>query len=236
MKERVLGVIPARGGSKTIPRKNIRDLLGIPLIAYTIREALKAKTLTRLIVSSEDSEILAVARKYGAETPFVRPRELATDDSLTIDVVIHAITTVEEQEGTKYNYVVVLQPTTPLRTAEDIDTAVMKLIESGADSVISIVNVGAIHPYRMKTIVNGLLVDYADEEIENMPRQKLPPVYIRNGSIYATKRDVLVEERTFKGKTCIPYEMPEERSVNIDNKFDLMLAESLLRAKYVAGQ
>ena len=159
MKERVLGVIPARGGSKTIPKKNTIDLLGIPLIAYTIREALKAKTLTRLIVSSEDSEILSVARTYGAETPFVRPGELATDDSLIIDVVIHATTTVEEREGRKYDYVVVLQPTTPLRRAEDIDSAVAKLITSGADSVIGVVNVGAMHPYRMKRIANGLLVD-----------------------------------------------------------------------------
>ncbi len=236
MKEKVLGIVPARGGSKAIPRKNIRNILGIPLLAYTIREALRAKTLTRLIVSSEDSEILTIARQYGTETPFVRPRELATDDSLAIDVAIHATTTMEEQEGLEYDYVVVLQPTTPLRTAGDIDGAVMKLIQSGADSVISVVDVGALHPYRMKRIVNGFLVDYAKEEIENMPRQNLPPIYIRNGAIYATKRDVLVKKRTFKGTACVPYEMPDERSVNIDSKLDLLLAESLLRIRYVVGE
>jgi len=117
-----------------------------------------------------------------------------------------------------------------------MDSAVTKLITSGADSVISVVNVGAMHPYSMKRIVNGLLVDYVDEEIENMPRQKLPPIYIRNGAIYAMRRDILVQGRTFKGKICIGYEMPGERSVNIDNKLDLLLAESLVRVRYVIGQ
>ena len=229
MKKRVLGVIPARGGSKSIPKKNIKPLLGRPLIAYSIVEALRAKSLTRVIVSSDDKETLEVAKKYGAETPFIRPKELATDDALAIDVMVHAIKTCEELEGMRYDYAVMLQPTTPMRKGEDIDEAVGKLVNSMADSVISIVNVGAKHPYRMRKIVNDLLVDYADEGVENLPRQKLPPIYIRNGAIYAGKRDVIVEERSFKGKKCLAHFMPEERSVNIDSKIDLVLAETLMQ-------
>jgi nickel-dependent lactate racemase/CMP-N-acetylneuraminic acid synthetase len=229
LKKRVLAVIPARGGSKSIPKKNIKDLLGRPLIAYSIIEALRAKSLSRVIVSSDDNDILEVAKKYGAETPFIRPKELATDDALAIDVMVHAIKACEEREDKKYDYAVMLQPTTPMRNAEDIDDALEKLVNSKADSVISVVDVGAMHPYRMKKIVNDSLVDYADEGVENLPRQKLHPIYIRNGAIYAAKRDVIVEERSFKGKNCLAYVMPEERSVNIDSNIDFVLAETLMQ-------
>jgi len=230
-KYKILGVIPARGGSKTIPKKNIKILLNKPLIAYTIEAALKSKLLTKVIVSSDDPEIIEVSKKYGAEVPFVRPKELATDTALAVDTIKHAVLTMEELERTKYDYVVMLQPTTPFRTAEDIDAALEKLITTGADSVISVVNVGAMHPARMKKIVNDRLVDYAEEEIENMPRQMLTPVYIRNGAIYATKRDVLVNQNTFKGNDCRPYIMPEERSINIDSELDFLLAEAVLKRK-----
>lgn len=228
MKRRILAVIPARGGSKSIPKKNIKEILGRPLIAYTIAEALRAKSLARVVVSSEDQEILEVAKRYGAET-LLRPKNLATDDTLAIDVMIHAIEAREKEEGKKYHYAIMLQPTTPMRKAEDIDEAVGKLIKRGTDSVISAVNVGAIHPYRMKKIVDDMLIDYADEGTENLPRQKLPPIYIRNGAIYATKRDVIVEQRSFKGKKCLAYLMPEERSVNIDSNIDFILAEALMQ-------
>jgi nickel-dependent lactate racemase/CMP-N-acetylneuraminic acid synthetase len=228
LKKRVLAVIPARGGSKSIPKKNIKDIAGKPLIAFSIAEALRAKTLSNVIVSSDDEEILEIARKYGAETPFLRPKNLATDDALAIDVMAHAIKECERQEGKKYDYAVMLQPTTPMRKAEDIDEAVEKLISSNADSVIGVVNVGAIHPHRMKKIVKEELIDYDDEGTENLPRQKLPPVYIRNGAIYAAKRDVIVESKSFKGKKCLAYLMPEDRSVNIDSSLDWLLAETLM--------
>ena len=228
MKARVLAVIPARGRSKSIPKKNIKEILGRPLIAYTIIEALRAKILNRVIVSSDDKEILEVSRKYGADT-LLRPNEYATDDALAIDVMIHAIKVCEKEEGKKYDYAVMLQPTTPMRKAEDIDDAVEKLIGRKTDSLISVVDVGAIHPYRMKKIVDDVLVDYADEGTENLPRQKLPPIYIRNGAIYAAKRDVIVDQRSFKGKKCLAYVMPEERSVNIDSNIDFVLAQTLMQ-------
>lgn len=228
-KYRILGVIPARGGSRTIPKKNIKPLLGRPLIAYTIVPALRSKLLTRVIVSSDNKEIIEISKRYGAEVPFIRPKELATDLALAMDVIKHAVLETERLEGKKYDYVVMLQPTTPLRTTEDIDNALKKLIKTGADSVISVVNVGPMHPVRMKRIVNDRLVDYAEEEMENMPKELLPPVYIRSGAIYAVKRDILVNKRSFKGDDCRPYVMPEGRSINIDNEMDFLLAEAVMK-------
>lgn len=227
-KTRVLGVIPARGNSKSIKRKNITPLLGRPLIAYTIVEALRAKGLSRVIVSSDDDEILSISRRYGAETPFIRPMNLATDDALAIDVMRHAITTVEMKEGQLYDIVVMLQPTTPLRTSKDIDDSIRKLISSNADSVISVADVGPMHPFRMKSIDGEVLEDYTNEGIENIPRQKLPPLYIRNGGIYAARRDVVVNDRSLKGRTSYAYIMPPERSVNIDDMMDLTLVASIM--------
>ncbi|MEM3421386.1 MAG: acylneuraminate cytidylyltransferase family protein [Candidatus Hadarchaeum sp.] len=226
---RILGVIPARGGSKPIPKQNIKSLLGRPLIAYTIVPARECKLLTRLVVSSEDEEVLEVARNYGAEVPFVRPKELADDLSLLTDVVKHAVLEVEKQEGKKYDYVVVLSPTTPLRTTADIDRALRKLIETGADSVISVTKVGSCHPMRMKKIVHDRLIDYVEEEVENMPKKLLPPVYLRNEAIYAVRRDVLVNQNSFKGRISCPYLMPPERSITIDTKMDFQLAEAVMK-------
>ena len=228
MKTRVLAVIPTRGGPKSIPKKNMKEILGRPLIAYTIIEALRAKILDRVIVSSDDKEILKVSKKYGADT-LLRPNEYATDDALSIDVMIHAIKACENEEGKRYDYAVLLQPTTPMRKTEDIDEAIKKLIEKKTDSVISVVHVGAIHPYGMKKVVDGMLVDYVDEGTENPSGEKLPPIYIINGAIYAAKRDVIVEQKSLKGKKCLAYVMPEERSVSIDSGIDFVLAQVLMQ-------
>lgn len=226
---RILGVIPARGGSKAIPKQNIKSLLGRPLIAYTIVPARESRLLTRVVVSSEDEEVIEVARNYGAEVPFVRPQELADDLSLLTDVAKHAVLEVEKREGRKYDYVAVLPPTTPLRTATDIDRALRKLIETGADSVISVTKVGHCHPMRMKKIVHDRLIDYVEEEVENMPKKLLPPVYVRNEAIYAVRREVLVNQNSFKGRFSCPYLMPPERSIIIDTKLDFLLAEAVMK-------
>ncbi len=228
-KYRTLGVIPAQGRSKPIPRKNIRTILGKPLIAYTIVPANQSKLLSKVIVSSDNKQIIEISKIYGADVPFVRPEELATNLSLETDVIRHAVLQVEKQEDKKYDYVVMLQPTTPLRTAKDIDNALTKLIETGADSVISVMKVGPWHPARMKKIISDRLVDYSEEEVENMPQELLSPVYIRNEAIYATKRDVLVTMRSFKGKVCRPYVMPADRSININSRMDLLLADAVMK-------
>lgn len=221
----ILGVIPARGGSKGVPRKNLYPIAGKPLIAYTIEAALASEMLTDTIVSTDDVEIARVSREFGAEVPFMRPPELATDTAQAVPTIQHGVREMEKLRGAKYDVVVMLQPTTPLRTADDIDACLRKLLDTNADSVISVVDVGGNHPVRMKKIVDDVLVDYDTEAIENMPRQDLPPVYLRAGSVYATRRDVVMEQNSFKGAVSRPYIIPPDRAVNIDTMEDMIVAE-----------
>jgi CMP-N-acetylneuraminic acid synthetase len=233
----VLGVIPARGGSKSIPRKNLVPLAGKPLIAYTIEAAKRSARLDRWIVSTDSEEIATVSRAVGAQVPFLRPAELAADTVLSLPVMQHALRALERMDGRPYDIAVMLQPTCPFRSAADIDAAIDLLISTLADAVISVVEVGGHHPLRMKRIVDGnRLVNYVDQDEENMrPRQQLPPVYIRNGALYLTKRSVLLEDNSFTGRDCRAYVMPVERSVNIDEVHDVFLAESILRHHAAAG-
>lgn len=226
---RVLGVIPARGGSKGVPRKNIRLLGGKPLLAYTLEASQAAHRLTRTIVSTDDTEIADVARQFGGDVPFVRPEQLAGDRARAVPVIQHALHAIETMEvGSPYDAVLMLQPTTPFRTAADIDGALQLLAQTGADSVISVKSVGGYHPARMKYLDGDRLVDPPFcEAYENQPRQELTPMYIRNGALYATRRAVLLED-SFKGRDCRAWIMPERRSVNIDTEQDFQYAEWLL--------
>lgn len=227
---RVLGVIPARGGSKGIPRKNIRLLGGKPLIAWTIEAARQSRLLTRVILSTEDEEIAAVGRQWGVEVPFLRPAELAQDDTPTLPVVLHALDWFAAH-GESFEAVMVLQPTNPLRTAQDIDGAIERLEKTGADSVISFVDVGEKHPARMKVIDQDLRVwdpPFAEPK-EGMRRQDLPKYYLREGSIYLTRVNVLLEQQSFRGKDCRAWIIEPQRAVNIDEEMDFLLAEVVLR-------
>jgi len=226
---KILGIIPARGGSKGIPHKNIYLLNGNPLISYTILSSLKSKRLSRVIVSTDSYKIAEVSRKYGADIPFMRPAELATDDALAIDVIKHALQEMETIDRVRYDYVVMLQPTTPLKKADDIDQVVDKLINTGCDTVVSMVDVGANHPARMYTIEKDRLVSVIEEGITMRPRQELPHIYIRNGAVYACHRDVIFDHNTLIGPDCRPFVMPTERSVNIDDISDVYLAEYYLK-------
>ncbi|OVE76450.1 hypothetical protein BVX97_01020 [bacterium E08(2017)] len=225
----ILGVIPARGGSKGIPGKNIKNLAGKPLIAYTIETALAANMITDVVVSTDSEEIQNIALQYGAQAPFLRPDELATDKALAIPTIQHAVTEMEKLKNITYDAIIMLQPTTPLKTASDLDEALGALVNSDAEGVISVVNVDNWHPMKMKVIDNGLLLDYKKPPTENPPRQTLPPVFMVNGAIYATKRDVFMNDSSFMGKKCLPYEMPPERSVNIDTEADFLVAEYYMK-------
>jgi CMP-N,N'-diacetyllegionaminic acid synthase len=218
----VLGIIPARGGSKAIPRKNLASLGGRPLIQWTI-DAANQSNLTHLIVSTDDTEIAELANSLHVEVPGLRPQHLATDEAKTIDVVLHVL-----EQSDSVDAVMVLQPTSPFRTPYDINTCLAMLQESDADSVISVVDVGGFHPGRMKYLEGEVLIDppFA-ETMENQPRQELRPMYIRNGAIYLTRSEVL-RRRTFKGDKSLGYVMPVERSINIDDPFDLQLATAML--------
>ena len=213
-----------------IPRKNLRPLLGRPLIEYTIKAALGSKLLTKVILSTDDDEIMKVGRDCGVEVPFKRPPELSRDATPTIDVVIQAVEFMEKQ-GFFPDIIVILQPTSPLRRAEDIDNAIRKHIETDADSVVSVTQTDHWQPIRAKKIENDILHDYCLEEKEGVRRQALPPAYFRNGAFYSVKRDVLINEHRLYGKITRPYIMPSERSVDIDTELDFMLTELLMRER-----
>lgn len=223
-----LGIITARGSSKRLPRKNLRPLLGRPLIEYTIKAALGSKLLTRVILSTDDDEIMKVGRDCGVEVPFKRPPELAEDTTPTIDVLIQAVEFMEKQ-GFFPDIIVTLQPTSPLRRAADIDNAIRKHIETDADSVVGVTRADHWHPIRAKKIEDDILRNYCLEEKEGIRNQDLPPVYFRNGAFYSVKRDVLMNEHSLYGRIARPYIMPPERSVDIDTELDFMLTELLMR-------
>ncbi len=229
-KPRVLAVTLARGGSKGVPRKNVRLVNGHPLIAYTIVEALRCPLINRLIVSSEDAEIRRIAIEYGAEAPFKRPAELATDTARSVDCDQHAVEWAERDEGQRYDYVVGLPCTNPLRDSADIDAALRKLIETGADSVIGVSRLDDHHPIRIKKIVDDRIQDFCLPEIPETHRQTLKPdAYIRNGSIYAARRDMIVNGIRYGTVESRPYIMPPERSVNVDSELELLLVELLVQ-------
>jgi CMP-N,N'-diacetyllegionaminic acid synthase len=210
--------------------KNIAPLAGQPLLAYTARTALAAHRLERVILSTDDESIASVGRAWGLDVPFMRPPELAQDDTPSIPVMQHAVRMLEER-GERYDAVFTLQPTNPLRLASDIDGAVELLERSGADSVISFVDVGEKHPARMKTIdAEGWVVDppFA-EALEGQPRQSLNKLYLREGSVYLTRTHVLMEQHSLKGRRCCAWIIPPERAFNIDTLLDLFLVEQLLK-------
>lgn len=227
---RVLGIVLARGGSKGIPRKNVRPLAGIPLIAHTIREGLKSAFMTRLIVSTDDAEIASVAREWGADVPFRRPSELSTDTASSKDCLQHAVTVMEAEERRSYDYVIELMCTNPLKTVADIDAVMEKLIDTGADSVIGVVQVEDHHPARIKKIIDDRIVDFCVPEPLDARRQDLtPPAFIRNGSIYAMRRDsLMVDGYRYGSADSRPYIFQPERSVNVDTDADWSRAEWLL--------
>lgn len=230
---KVLAVIPARGGSKGVVRKNIRPICGKPLIAYTIETAQAARHLLhRAIVSTDDSEIAAVAREYGAEVPFMRPAELAGDRVPTLPVLQHAVASIEVLDDVKLDWVLLLQPTAPLRVLEDIEASLKLACGNSCDSVISVVQVFAEHPILMKRIEENQLLPYCIEEKEGTRRQDYqPPAYMRNGAIYLTRRDVVMEEHSIWGQAIRPYVMPPERSVSIDNELELKLIELIMQER-----
>ena len=229
-KPKILGITLARGGSKSIEKKNIKNLCGKPLIAYTISEALKSNLLTRYIVSTDDSEIKDVAEKNGAEVPFLRPADLATDKASSMVALNHAIDFVEKEEGIKYDYVVELMCTNPLKTVKDIDSCIDKLIQTGADSVIAVHKLDDHHPIRIKKIIGDRIIDFCLPEPLDSRRQDLKPdAYIRSGAIYALKRDeLMIRNRRYGTKNSRPYILPPDRAVNVDTEIDFIVAESLI--------
>lgn len=225
---RVLGLIPARGGSKGIPRKNIRPLAGKPLIAWTIEAARQSRLLTRVILSTEDEEIAAVGRAWGVDVPFLRPVELAQDDTPTLPVVLHALKNCEKG-GEIFDAVCLLQPTAPLRRPEWIDGCIERLASSDAEAVVTVCRIpDEYHPqWAIRKDTEGWLHFWSEGAIPPR-RQELPPVFHREGSVYVTRRRVLVEEGSLYGKKLAGFEVAREETVNLDTEEDWRRAEAML--------
>jgi len=235
----ILGLITARGGAKTVPKKNIRELLGKPLLAYTIEEARKTGLITRLVISTDCEEIATVAREYGCEVPFLRPSEFADDHVQDLPVFEHALKRLKDNEGYRPDMVVHLRPTAPLRRVKDIEGAIETLIaHPEADSVRSVCSAPK-HPLKMWRIEDERLVSYIPAEVSgikesyNYPRQKLPEAYVQNGSVDVIRTATIAEKRSMSGDLMIPYLMDEEDSINIDTFMDFKMAEILLGKRQV---
>lgn len=223
----VLGVVPARGGSKGVPGKNIRPLCGRPLIAYTLEEARNSRCLTRLIVSTDSQQIADIARSYHAEVPFLRPAALAGDDTPMLPVLQHAVAFLEKEDYHP-DIVVLLQATSPLRKAEHIDQAVVRLIETGADCVVSLC--AADHPPQwLYTLEGDRLKPVLAGGGKVQLRQSATEVYRLNGAVYTMKRDTVMVKGQILGGDTRGILMPAEASVDIDTELDFKLAELLLQ-------
>lgn len=228
----ILGLIPARGGSKGIPYKNIALLAGKPLLAYTCEAALGCGALTRVVLSTDDERIADVGREWGVDVPFMRPAGLAQDNTASLPVAQHAIRWLADNENWQTDILVLLQPTSPLRQAHHIDQALAKMHQTQADTLVSVVKVPHSHsPYTIMQEQDGRLQDFWQEPLpfDRYRRQNLPTLYARNGpAVLATRTAVLFEQASFYGDLIVPYEMTERDSVDIDTLFDLQLAAWLL--------
>lgn len=233
----VLGVIPARGRSKGVPRKNLVRVGGQPLIAYTCEAARRSRALSRVVLSTDDEEIAEVGRQHGIEAPFRRPADLAQDDTPMLSVLQHAVRALDEGGSSRADIVVLLQPTSPLRRAEHIDEAVRLLGESGADSVVSVVEVPhQYNPVSVLCLEDGRLRPFtAGPTITR--RQDKPRVYARNGpAVLAVRPPVLLEQNSLYGADSRPLVMSLEDSLDIDSAWDLEVLEFLLARRSAPRQ
>ncbi|MFV8342102.1 cytidylyltransferase domain-containing protein [Flavobacterium sp. XS2P39] len=227
---RILAIIPARGGSKGIPRKNIKFLNGKPLLGYTAEIALQSKYFTEVILSCEDEEIIEIAKRLGVKVPFTRPEALAQDNTPTIDVIIHALQWYEKKT-IFFDAVCLLQVTSPFRTLNFLDKAVEKFIESGCDSLVSVQKVPHEYNPHWTFEVNGegnLKIATGEVEIISR-RQELPTAFHRDGSIYITKTEVLLKEHSLYGKSTAFIESAPEYYINIDTFADWQKAEEMIK-------
>ena len=225
----ILGIIPARGGSKGVINKNIRLINGTPLINYTIQAAIDSKELDDFFVSTDSEEIKSVAEIAGASVPFLRPKNLSTDTASTLSVVSHALEWYEQSRCDIVELIVLLQPTTPMRTAADIDKSIcMMKADLSANSLISCYDATHVHPSIMYKDRNGRLAPLMGKEERDKRRQDFSPVYVRNGAIYIVKREYFIQNNSLISESPLCYKMPRIRSINIDEELDLVIAESLI--------
>ena len=228
---KVLALIPARGGSKGLPGKNIKDLCGMPLLAWPIRAAKESNYIDQVIVSTENKNYADIARSYGASVPFIRPAKLAKDDSATYLVVEHALNYLKSQNEI-YDYMVLLEPTSPLTTSKDIDEALKLLISKRdlADSVVGVSKVEATHPvFDVRINDKGLIEPYVGNGFNILNRQVIDTLYYFEGSLYISDLAILIREKSFYHNRTLPYIVPRWKAIEIDELVDYVCVEAILQ-------
>jgi CMP-N,N'-diacetyllegionaminic acid synthase len=228
-KPQILAIIPARGGSKGVHRKNIRIVDGKPLIAYSIECALKSKDITHCLVNTDDDEIAIVSKQYGAEVMIRLPGQ-GEDTSPVLPIIVSTLEYAQQQTGMLFDIIILLQPTSPIRTSQDIDKVVAMLLSPLApDGIISVVAMNDTHPARMYNVDENMFMHTIWPNGETMNRQQLVPVYLRNGCIYAVKTEALLREQTLMVKHKQAYVMEEKWLANVDTERDLIITELLIK-------
>ncbi|GAB2784076.1 acylneuraminate cytidylyltransferase family protein [Rhabdobacter roseus] len=233
MKE-ILAIVPARGGSKGLPDKNILPLAGHPLIGYSIRAGLVTPAITRVIVSTDSERIAAISRSYGAEVPFLRPAELAQDHSTDLEVFVHALHWLRQHENYHPDLVVQLRPTSPIRFVQDLEACIQRMLTSEADS-LRVVTPAPVTPYKMWTVADEstpmqpLLTLDGVPEPYNQPRQQLPTIYWQIGTLDVIRPAVILEQNSMSGSTILPHIVSQDFAVDIDDYSSFLRAESIIK-------
>ena len=228
---KILGIILARGGSKGIKQKNIVKLCGKPLIAWTINSALKSKKLTDVILSTDSTKIAKIGKKFGVEVPFIRPLKYAKDKSSSVEAIEHAIKWLKQRKK-NYKFVTLLEPTSPLRDHKDIDQAILKIIKSRADSLVSVSKAETLNPaYLYKKSKSGKLIPFRHNKKKYIRRQDIDPFYFLDGSVYISKVSTLLKKKTFCHTNTLMYVVPKWKSIEIDDNLDLILARAIMQNK-----
>ena len=227
-----LGIIPARGGSKGLPGKNIKELCGKPLIAWSIESGLKSKYLDEVIVTTDSKDIANIAKQYGASVPFLRPDVLASDTATSFDAIKHTIEFYKNEFDKEFDYIVLLEPTSPLREARDIDIAIEQLFNSNADSIVGICKTEDQNPAFLvfkneKDFISG----YENHDMKVLRRQDIKDVYFFEGTIYISKTDVLLNKKNFYHENTIGYVVPKYKSLEIDDIDDFIMVEAIMKHK-----
>jgi len=227
----ILCLIPARGGSKGLPQKNIKDLCGKPLIAWSIETALRSKYIDEVIVSTDDEDIAKAASKFGALIPFMRPKELAADGSKTMDVILHAIHYFEKA-GKIFDIIVLIEPTSPLRETSDIDQALENLISTEqAESIVGIAKVENTHPAFLIKLKDKFLRPYLSDEFKILRRQEIDDLYFYEGSLYISYTKSLQVRKNFYHEKTLGYIVPKWKSFEVDDIVDFVIIEAILNAR-----
>lgn len=229
--KRILAIIPARGGSKGLPGKNIKEMCGKPLIVWSIEHAQKSKYVDELFISTDSQEIASVAEKYGASCPELRPAELARDTAPSSEFIIYTLNKMKS-DGKDFDYFILLEPTSPLRDVEDVDKSIEQLIDDEeCESVVGVAMSGTVHPAFMVVVGKNGYLEALEPDKSTLRRQDLPNVYFFEGSVYVSKVDAYLKKRTFYHDKTKPYIVPEWKSHEVDDFVDFTIIEAIMNLK-----